>query len=209
MIKKVSNQKLDSHKLVLTVPQTELIVMNLSKKKFDKYSSKGISEDDYEDLLYELENHVVMCSPIYVSVDPRLSLTVDDSKISNFAKKFKQIYSDAVKNTNLIEISKTKTTNKINDEVDSYAIVWDRFYKRTYHEVIINEEFEIGKLRVEIDVETLPNSDKHEGFVLFYGDAEFQLAFDNGFDSDSIYIVNSKNKNKVYSLEINYDLDDE
>ena len=192
------------HELTLFTSEVEGLVMSITKKQFDEYRTVGMPHSDYE----EFEGSAEYCSPIF---DEMTSLSVDDVEIPNFQKLFKQKYDQAV-NEYEIEFPPSKKSNKRNAKSNlSYAVVGDRWVKRSWYKLTIYEEFNFSKIIIHISRDVLFGQDSYaETFRLSYGDIEFDFYENDGANSDSCELMTSDGKSVDFEvLDEDYDEDEE
>ena len=192
------------HELTLFTSEVEGLVMTITKKQFDEYRTEGMPYSDYE----EFEGSTEYCSPIF---DEMTLLSVDGVEISNFQKLFKQKYDQAVKEYE-IEFPPNKKSNKKNAKSSlSYAVVGDRWIKRSWYKLTIYEEFDFSKIIIHISRDVLFGQDSYaETFTLSYGDIEFDFYENDGANSDSCELMTSDGKRFDFEvLDEEYDEDDE
>jgi hypothetical protein len=192
------------HELTLFTSEVEGLVMSITKKQFDEYRTVGMPYSDYE----EFEGSTEYCSPIF---DEMTSLSVDDVEIPNFQKLFKQKYDQAAKEYE-IEFPPSKKSNKKNAKSNlSYAVVGDRWIKRSWYKLTIYEEFDFSKIVVHISRDNLFGQNSYvETFTLSYGDVEFDFSENYGANADSEELMSSDGKRFDFEvLDEVYDEDEE
>jgi len=192
------------HELNLFTSEVEGLVMSITQKQFDEYRTVGMPYSDYE----EFEGSAEYCSPIF---DEMTSLSIDDVEIPNFQKLFKQKYVQAVKEYE-IEFPPSKKSNKRNAKSNlSYAVVGDRWVKRSWYKLTIYEEFNFSKIIIHISRDVLFGQDSYaETFRLSYGDIEFDFYENDGANSDSCELMTSDGKSVDFEvLDEEYDEDEE
>jgi hypothetical protein len=138
-------------------------------------------------------------------------LVEQSEEIPNFQKLFKQKYDQAVKEYE-IEFPPSKKSNKKNAKSNlSYAVVGDRWIKRSWYKLTIYEEFDFSKIIIHISRDVLFGQDSYaETFRLSYGDIEFDFYENNGANSDSCELMSSDGKSVGFEvLDEEYDDEDE
>jgi len=177
--------------LTFIAPQTELCVKKISEDEFVQLTSIGISEEECNDFLSDLQNETIFIAPVNDVHMQRISLLVNNELINDFQKYFDKIYKALKKNDKLESADQ-------NDE--SYFVVWDRYYKRTFWNLNITEDFDLKKFSIQPVIENLSDGTKYLGFFPYYNNEMFDFAEDSGFDVDSIFVIDS---NKIrHSIEI-------
>jgi hypothetical protein len=190
------------HKLTLHTSEIEGLVMSITKEKFDEYRTVGMPYSDYE----EYEDSVEYSGPIF---DELTSLSVDGVEISDFQKIFGKKYDLALKEYEKEHSPIKKTNKKITKSNISYAVVGDRWIKRSWYVLTIYEEFDFSKIVINISRDYLFGNDKfRETFTLSYGDIDFDFHENNGANSDSCELMSSDGKIVGFEL-LDEDYDDE
>jgi hypothetical protein len=191
------------HELTLFTSEVEGLGMSITKKQFDEYRTVGMPYLDFE----EFEGSTEYCAPIF---NEMTSLSVDDVEISNFQKLFKQKYDQAAKDYE-IEFPPNKKSNKKSTKSNlSYAVIGDRWIKRSWYKLTIYEEFDFSKIIIHISRNRLFGQDAHvETFTLSYGDVEFDFYQNDGANSDSYELRSSDGKSVGFEvLDEEYDEDE-
>ena len=191
--------KTTSIELLLTSPLTEVCELKIDKKLFKKLTKTGVTQDEYDELLEELESETEFYSLFYDSNYPRLSLEIDGELNELFEKYFDVIYQSAIVNSKVNQIS---STDSIQTDVQ-YALLWDRYYKRSFWKLTINEVFDPAKFTIELNTETMIGGNDYIGFIPYYDGKEFDFSSDHGFDVDEIMLLDSNNDN--YNIKIKDD----
>lgn len=196
--------KATSIELLLTSPLTEVCELYVDKKLFKKLSKTGVTEDELDEIKSELESSTEFYSLVFKESYPRISLEIDGELNESFEKHFDELYKTASqqKNTDknsILKSSESTTENKNNPEL-RYALLWDRYYKRSFWKLTISEIFDPSKFSIELNSQTMIGGNEYTGFIPYYDGKEFEFSSDHGFDVDEIMLIDSKDKR--YEIEI-------
>jgi len=157
---KSAQTKNKSYKLTLCSPQTQISIKTITKKEFKKLTEQAISEEEFEELQDELDGEVEFDYPIYewveISINDKV-IKIDDAVIDKIYQKAKKKFDKENLNTQKTDKRKLKSDD------EKYVIVWDRWFKRSFFELTIQEEFDINKLNFEIISEVMSNGITYEG----------------------------------------------
>jgi len=201
-----AKNKNKTYKLTICSPQTQVSVKPISVEEFERLTDGGITEEEYEELQEELDEDSEFCYPIY----DWLEIAIDDEVLKISEKTIDGIYQKAKKEhkeKNQSDLLQTgdKLPQKISNE--EYYVIWDKFFKRAFFELTINEKFDINKLTFEIVSEKIPNGLTYEGFTPYYDDCEIEFTWSHDWNSDDLCIFNSSGKS--YGIEIKYENEDD
>jgi hypothetical protein len=199
-------QQVPVHSLTLFASELEGLVMGISKEKFEEYKSNGMSFEDY----LEFDGESEYCSPIF---DELTSLSIDDIELPEFQKLFKDKYSIAVKTYELqYPHSDHKLKKKKIKKTDlTYAVISERWIKRSWYVLTIYEEFDFSKLQVNLTRDYHPFRNTYvETFNLAYGEKDFEFLENFGANSQEDYLMCSDGTVEDFEvLEENHHDDDE
>jgi hypothetical protein len=191
--------KSTSIELLLTSPLTEVCELQVDKKMFKKLTKTGVTEDEYDEIKDELESSTEFYSLVYDECYPRISLEIDGEVDESFEKQFDELYKNASQ-----EIKTNKNiANSQNETEIRYALLWDRYYKRTFWKLTISERFDSSKFSIELNTEAMISGNEYTGFIPYYDGKEFEFSSDHGFDVGDISLLDSNNQS--YPIEINYE----
>ncbi len=192
------NHKVPVYVLTLCTSEIEILEKRITKKLFENYVSNGMPYSDYEDFQDSTEFN----QPIF---DELTNLSIDDKEIDNFDQLFRTKYDLAIQDYGKKHLSspKVKTT-----KVD-YAVVGEKWVKRSWYKLTIYEEFDFSKLIIHISRQDyFGRNDCRDGFSLSYGDKEFEFIENHGSNSESESLMTSKGKSKNFDV-LEEDDDDE
>jgi len=186
-----------SYKLTLCSPQTQISIKTITKKEFKKLTEQGIGEEEFEELQDELDGEVEFDYPIYEWVE----ISINDKAIKIDDAVIDKIYQKAKNKFDKENLNSQKTDKrKLKSDDEKYVIVWDRWFKRSFFELTIQEEFDINKLNYEIVSEVMSNGIKYEGYIPFYGDEQIEYSWSHDWNSDDLSIFNSSGES--FTIEI-------
>jgi hypothetical protein len=188
--------KSTSIELLLTSPLTEVCELQVDKKMFKKLTKTGVTEDEYDEIKDELESSTEFYSLVYDESYPRISLEIDGEVDESFEKQFDELYKNASQKIN----TNKNIANSQNETEIRYALLWDRYYKRTFWKLTISERFDPSKFSIELNTETIIGGNEYTGFIPYYDGKEFEFSSDHGFDVDEIMLIDSEDKR--YEIEI-------
>ena len=188
--------KSTSIELLLTSALTEVCELQVDKKMFKKLTKTGVTEDEYDEIKDELESSTEFYSMVYDESYPRISLEIDGEIDESFEKQFDELYKNASQEIN----TNKNIANSQNETEIRYALLWDRYYKRSFWKLTISEVFDPSKISIELNTETMIGGNEYTGFILYYDGKEFEFSSDHGFDVDDIMLLDSEDKR--YSIEI-------
>jgi len=173
------------HQLTLFSSENEYLVMKITKEKFNEYKDNGMPYEDY----LEFDGETEVSAPNF---DERVSLSIDDIDIPNIQELLQLKYNEAIKqyqNSNPV-VKKSKKKIKSADLV--YAVIEERWIKRSWRSLTIYEEFDIDKLVINISRDDVFGRDYYvETFTLLYGEEEFEFLENYGVDSSSACLITS------------------
>lgn len=180
-----SNQ--NTFKITICSSQLEICIKEINETNFNNWTKKGISDEDYEILLEELNDDYDFSYPIF-DID-RFDILINDKSIEFNLKDIKEVY----------QLAKEKYAEKINESenkkntyVKKYTILNERYYKRAFYELEISEHFDIKKLSFEIIQTKLPNLKIYEGFIPYYDDDEIEYSWSHDSNEDNLNIFDSR-----------------
>ena len=180
--------------LTFIAPQTELCVKKITEEEFIQLTSIGISEEDCNNFLSDLQNETIFIAPVNDEYMQRISLLLNNEIINDFQKHFDKIYK---------KLKKSNTLDSAHQNDNSCFVVWDRYYKRTFWNLNINEDFDMKKFSIQPVIESLSDGTKYLGFFPYYENEMFNFEKDSGFDVDNVFVIDS---NKIrHSIEIKDD----
>lgn len=156
-------------KLKLFTAEVEYLEMLITKKQFDDYLANGIPEAVSE----SLDDHLVYCRPTF---DERVVLLIGDEEIPGSHDLLATLYQEALAKAGLEPATRKKTKK--------YALVSERYIKRSWYELDINNDLDISQFTLEI--ETLPGKEPNEDFFsfkVFYQGKPLEFSENYGADS--------------------------
>src|SRR5207247_2002564 len=74
---------------------------------------------------------------------------------------------------------------------ETYALMWERMYKREFYTLTISEPFDFGKIGISLSVASLWNGHEFIGFKLMYAGEEFDFSNNWGWDVDDMFLLAS------------------
>ena len=187
MTKKLTSKK--KRELILFTPQIEYLCMNITKEQFKEYKDVGMPYEDHE----EFNDSIDYCEAIF---DDMTTLSVNNDEVSAFNKFMKAEYKKFLKQIDLKVVDLDTSKNK----KISHAVVGDRWIKRSWYKIKINEEFDISKLRVHFTRNKHFDSSFKDTFSLFYGDKEIEFYDSNDSNADGEYLATSNGK--IYNFDV-------
>jgi hypothetical protein len=180
------------HLITLFSSEIEVLLMKISKDQYQSYLSEGLPQDQYD----ELEQNAEISGSIY---DESTIIDIDGTEIPNFHKLFKPKYIHSVK-----EYEKkygTKLNNKNKKVKIEYAVVGERWIKRSWFTLEIFEEFDISNLKIEISRDVyFGRTDYIDTFSLNYAGKEFEFKENYGADSDDYYLMTSAGERNHFDI---------
>jgi hypothetical protein len=180
------------HLLTLFSSEIEMLLMKVTKEKFNEYLSEGFPQDDFEDL----EQNTEFSGLIY---DELTMLSIDENEMPNFHKLFKAKYNLAIKEYEKKYPKRLDVKNKKTNV--EYAVVGERWIKRSWHTLEIYEEFDFTKLNIEISRDSYFGRDDYaQTFSLNYAGKEFEFKENYGADSDDFYLMTSLGDRSEFSF---------
>ena len=194
------------HLLTLCAAELEGLVMRISKEKFEEYKTDGMPFEDYE----EFEGSTQYCG---LAFDGFKSFSVDETEVPDFEEWFDEKYSLAVKTYESLHPRSDNTykKKKINKTDLRYAVISERWIKRSWYVLTIYEEFDFSKLQVNVTRDYHPFRNTYaEIFHLAYEETDFEFSQNNGADSQEDYLMCSDGTVEDFEiLEENFDDDEE
>lgn len=187
------------HEIVLFTSQIEYLCMNITKEQFQEFKDVGMPFEDHE----EFNDSVDYCEPIF---DELTTLSIDGKEIKEFTDFMNDEYKKHLHQYKT-QISEPKKTNS---KDISYAVVGERWIKRSWYKLNIKDDFDFAKLSVVFARNKHFDSSSRDTFTLFYADKD--IAFVESYDSnaDSEYLATSKGKTHHFDvLEEVWDDDDD
>jgi len=163
--------------------------MNVSKEKFIEYRYVGMPADDY----YDFTNSEDYCDAIY---DELTTLTVDDVEVTEFTSFMDAAYAEFVKQQSKKKARKTAAKSP---EL-SYAVAGERWIKRSWYKVTINEEFDISKLAVLFYRNEHFGGSHRDTFALTYDKKEVELHKSYDSNADTEYLITSGGEQFDFSV---------
>ena len=160
---------MSSQKLKLFTAEVEYLEMPITKKQFDDYLANGIAEAISE----SLDDHLVYCRPTF---DERVVLLIGDEEIAGSHDLLETLYQEAIDRAGLEQATREKDKK--------CALISERYIKRSWYELDINNDFDISQITLEI--ESLPGKDPNEDFTAFTVHYQGKpLEFSENFGVDS------------------------
>lgn len=187
MTKKTTTKS--KHEIALFTSQIEYLCMNITEEKFKEYKDVGMPYEDHE----EFNDSVDYCEPIF---DELTNLSVNGEEVSSFQQFMTDEYKKFLKEFDIQVVDLEASKNK----KISYAVVGERWIKRSWYKVKISEEFAMSKLKVIFARNHHFDSSFRDTFTLFYGDKEIEFRESYDSNADSEYLVTSKGK--THSFEV-------
>jgi hypothetical protein len=177
------------NELVLFTSQIEYLCMHISKEQFKEYKDVGMPYEDHE----EFNNSADYCEPIF---DDRTTLKVDGEEIKEFTDFMKDEYKKHLHHyeTQITESKKTKSKDI------SYAVIGDRWTKRSWYKLSIKDDFDFSKLSVIFTRNVNFDSSLCDTFTLFYSDEEIEFSESYSSNSDSEYLATSDGKTHYFEV---------
>lgn len=162
------------HRVKLYTAETEYLEMEISKKEFLAFRETGVPEETLE----KLEDHMLYCAPFF---DERTVLIVDDVEVEGSNLTLADLYEAAT-----LQALSAKTTRK---RAKKPALLSERYIKRAWYELNIDENFDIQNISVE--AELLPGKEWVEDFITFkicYRGIPLEFAENYGVDSAETFL---------------------
>ena len=182
------------NQLTLFSSENEYLVMKITKEKFNEYKDNGMPYEDYN----EFEGETEVCAPNF---DERVSLSIDGEDIPNIYELLQLKYNEAVKQYQNKNPVVKKSKKKIKGSDLEYAVIDERWIKRSEYFLTIYEEFDIDKLVINVSRDDVFGRDYYvETFTLSYGEEEFEFLENSGVDVSSACLITS-NGNE-YSFDV-------
>jgi hypothetical protein len=197
-------QEVPVHQLELFSSEIELIEKRISKEEFERYKNEGITYGEF----MEIEDYTEACSPIFNDLT---LLSIDDVAIPNFHEKFKLIYEEALKQYNKEYPPRKKLPGKPKKSELQYAVVGERWIKRSWYDLTIYEKFDFDKLEIYPSREYIFGSNScREFFSLSYDGQEFEFRENYGSNSEEFNLISSDGKRYGFEvLDEEYDEDED
>jgi hypothetical protein len=178
--------------------------MKITKDQYQSYLSEGLPQDQYD----ELDQNAEISGPIY---DELTMIDLDGVEIPGFHKLFKSKYDQSLK-----EYEKKygkKLSSKAKKTKIEYAVVGERWVKRSWYTLEIFEEFDINKLSIELSRDVYFGRSEHvDTFSLNYAGREFEFKENFGANSDDYYLMKSNGERNNFDIidsdNDNWDEDD-
>ena len=187
------------HEIVLFTSQIEYLCMNITKEQFKEFKDVGMPYEDHE----EFNDSVDYCEPIF---DDRTTLKIDGVEIKEFTEFMNAEYK---KHLDHYE-TQTSEPKKTKSKEISYAVVGDRWTKRSWYRLNIKDDFDFSKISVVFARNINFDSSFCDTFTLFYSDKEIEFYESYHSNSDSEYLATSDGKTHDFEvLEEVLDDDDE
>jgi hypothetical protein len=175
-------------KVTICSPQSEVSFKEINEINFIKWTNQGISDEDYQNILEELNDDSDFSYPLF-DID-RFDVLINDKSIEFSIKDIEKIYQlakDKYDEKNYESEFIPKNTNE-----KKYTIFNDRYYKRAFYELEINKKFDIKKLSFEIIRAKMPNLQIYEGFIPYYDNDEIEYSWSHNSNEDNLYIFDSR-----------------
>lgn len=180
------------HLITLLSSEIEVLLMKITKDQYNSYLSEGLPQDQYE----ELEQNAEISGSIY---DESTIIDIDGIEIPNFHKFFKPKYIQSVKEHEKKYGTKLESKNK--KVKIEYAIVGEKWIKRSWFTLEIFEKFDINKLNIEISRDVyFGKTDSVDTFSLSYAGNEFEFKENYGANSDDYYLMTSTGKRNHFDI---------
>jgi len=101
--------------------------MEISEEEFERLSQVGIASSEWEEILFELEDHTEFCSPIF---DELTSLAINGIVPDGLKTQMETAYDEAVE-------AHKENVYASADNAPGYAIITDRWIKRAWYSLEI------------------------------------------------------------------------
>ena len=187
-------KKVPVHELTLFTSEIQGLLMKIGREKFNEYKKIGMPYSDYE----EFEENTSYSGPIF---DELTTLTIDDVEIPNLKNLFKTKYGEAVKQYEKENKKTTKAKKKNPKSTPEYAVIGEKWIKRSWYKLTIYEEFDFSKLHIYISRDMIfPTDSYRETFSLGYDDKEFEFYEADGTNADSCSLITSDGKEIGFNL---------
>ena len=175
-------------KVTICSPQSEVSFKEINEINFIKWTNQGISDEDYQNILEELNDYSDFSYPLF-DID-RFDVLINDKSIEFNIKDIEKIYQLAKDKYDEKNYESEFIPKNINEK--KYTIFNDRYYKRAFYELEINEKFDIKKLSFEIIRAKMPNLQFYEGFIPYYDNDEIEYSWSHDSNEDNLNIFDSK-----------------
>ena len=192
------------HYLELFSSEVELMEKRITKEEFEQYKNEGMSYEEFSDLSDDTE----VSAPIF---DELTTLSVDDVEVADFQKQFNVLYQKALSEHKKKHPPPNKSSKVPKKSELSYAVVGERWIKRSWHDLTIYEEFDFSKLEIQISKDyAFGTGEVFETFALSYKGKEFEFRDSFGANYEQFNLISSDGKRYEFEvLDEEYDEDDE
>jgi hypothetical protein len=177
--------KSKAHLLELSTSSKEVMLMKITKKKFNEFLKFGITRDEFDDLAGELELHNIFSSSTHELGGYDVDLYLDGKSVSGFEQHFHSLLAAKQPDDEPTVVLHTTKLNRT-----TYYIYWERFFKRNTYKRRTQDEFLLDKFTLFFPKDIQVGNQVLNGFECMYDGNDFEEDSIN-FGSDEIYLIDS------------------